>query len=93
MDFEVLDPTHESAAAPGLPAARLASLRGATIGFISNGKQGVQQFLDALEGELIDRYGVARVVRTTKANVSAPAEAAIVERIRDWHAVVTAVGD
>ena len=93
MAFEALDPTHEHDAAPRREAARLGSLEGSTVGFISNGKQGTQAFLDALERDLVERYGVARVVRTVKANVSAPAEVAIVEQIRDWHAAVTAVGD
>jgi hypothetical protein len=93
MVFEVLDPTHETEAAVVTTAARLASLEGTTVGFISNGKQGVREFLDVLERELIDRYGVARVVRTTKTRLSAPADPEIIEEAREWHALVAAVGD
>ena len=93
MAFEVLDPTHETEPVARRPAPRLGSLAGCTVGFISNGKQGVREFLDALERELRDRYGVAEVVRTTKANLSAPAEPAIFERAKAWHALVAAVGD
>ena len=74
-------------------AFRLPSLAAATVGFISNGKQGTKEFLDALEAELVARFGVAEVVRTVKANVSAPAEPAILDRARQWHALVAAVGD
>ncbi len=93
MTFEVLDPTHETQPEALTAAPRLAGLAGATVGFISNGKQGVRAFLDALERELIDGYGVATVVRTTKANLSAPAEPELIERAREWHALVAAVGD
>jgi len=92
-DFEVLDPTHEVDATVLAAAPRLPSLAGTTVGFISNGKQGTKEFLDALEAELRSRYGVAEVVRTVKANISAPAEPAILDRARQWHALVAAVGD
>jgi hypothetical protein len=91
--FDVLDPTHEAQAEELSMAPRLNGLAGATVGFISNGKQGVREFLDALERELIERHGVARVVRTTKRSISAPAEPEIIERAREWHALVSAVGD
>ena len=93
MTFEVLDPTHETEAAALSRAPRLATLEGATVGFISNGKQGVREFLDALERELIDRHGVAEVVRTVKTNYSAPADPEIIDRAREWNALVAAVGD
>ena len=91
--FEVLDPTHEAEVEAQAEAARLDSLAGKTVGFISNGKQGVREFLDALERELIDRYGVAEVVRTVKTNYSAPADPEIIEQAREWHALIAAVGD
>lgn len=93
MTFEVLDPTHEAEAEAVSLAPRPGTLAGATVGFISNGKQGVKEFLDALERELIDGHGVAEVVRTVKSNYSAPAEPEIFDRARQWHAVVAAVGD
>lgn len=93
MTFEVLDPTHEAEAEAVALAPGLGTLAGTTIGFISNGKQGVKEFLDALEQELRHRHGVAEVVRTVKSNYSAPAEPEIFDRARTWHAVVAAVGD
>jgi hypothetical protein len=94
MSIEVLDPTHGDGADPFEPAPRLDSLAGATIGIISNGKQGTRRFFDALAAELIDTYGAADVVRVTKSNYSAPAEAEIVDRAKEeWNALVAGVGD
>jgi len=93
MSIEVLDPTHESDPAGFAPAPRLARLRGARVGIISNGKQGTQAFFDALETELRDAHGVAEVQRLTKANYSAPAEAAVWEQAAGLDAVITGVGD
>ena len=36
---------------------------------------------------------VAEVVRTVKSNYSAPADPEIIDRAREWHALVAAVGD
>ena len=75
MTMEILDPTHEGVTPDFAPASRLKSLDETTIGVISNGKKGTKPFFDALERELIEKYGVATVVRRTKSNYSAPADA------------------
>ncbi len=93
MTMEILDPTHEGEAPDFALACRLQSLDGATIGVISNGKKGTKPFFDALERELIEKYGVATVVRRTKSNYSAPADAEIMEEAKHWHALVAGVGD
>ena len=93
MSIEVLDPTHEADDNEFAPAPRLTRLDGATIGVISNGKQGTRPFFDALADELRTRYGAADVVRLTKTNYSAPADADIVEKAKEWHALVAGVGD
>ncbi|MDH3682740.1 MAG: hypothetical protein OEV40_22635 [Acidimicrobiia bacterium] len=93
MTIEVLDPTHGEGAAPFAVAPRLESLAGATIGIVSNGKQGTRRFFDALSSELIERHGAADVVRLTKTNYSAPADADILDRAKEWHALVAGVGD
>jgi len=93
MTFRVLDPTHEKRAGGAQPAPRPASLEGKTVGFISNGKVGSKGFFTELERMLREDLGVARVVWRTKSNYSAPAEAAIVDEIKRWQAVVTGVGD
>ena len=93
MSIEFLDPTHESGPATFSLAKRLMHLKGATIGFVSNGKKGTKPFFDALERELVERHGVGKVVRLTKANYSAPAGADIVNEAERWQALISGVGD
>lgn len=93
MTFRVLDPTAETASALGSPAPRLVSLEGATVGFISNGKEGTKEYFAHLERMLRDQFGVAEVVTRVKSNYSAPADAWIVEQIGQWDAAVTGIGD
>jgi hypothetical protein len=93
MTLRVLDPTNETTAVGGRPAARPASLEGKTVGFISNGKEGTKGYFAHLERLLREELGVADVVWRTKSNYSAPADAHIVDEIKRWHAVVAGVGD
>ena len=93
MTIEVLDPTYGDDANEFALAVRPASLEGATVGVISNGKQGTRPFFDALERELLEHHGVAEVVRVTKSNYSAPADPDIMDRARLWTALVAGVGD
>ena len=91
--MEFLDPTHEAGAGGFMPAPRRASLQGATVAIISNGKKNTKPFFDAMETELRTRHGVADVVRLTKSNYSAPAEPAILEEAEKWQALIAGVGD
>ena len=93
MTLRVLDPTNETKAAGTRPAPRPRSLKGATVGFISNGQEGTKGYFAALQTLLRKEFGVAEVVWRTKSNMSAPAEAEIVDELRRWQAVVTGVGD
>jgi hypothetical protein len=93
MIIRVLDPTNEVKAAGGQPAVRPTTLEGKTIGFISNGKEGTKGYFAALEHQFREVFGVADVVWRTKSNFSAPADAAIVDEIKAWQAVVAGVGD
>ena len=93
MILRVLDPTNELNAAGGQPAERLSSLKGKTVGFISNGKEGTKGYFAQLERMLREDLGVAEVVWHTKSNYSAPADPHIVDEIKKWHAAVTGVGD
>ena len=54
MILRVFDPTNERKSAGGEPAPRLSSLKGKTIGFISNGKEGTQGFFAHLDRMLRD---------------------------------------
>lgn len=93
MTLLVLDPTTEETAAAGALAPRLGTLRGATVGFISNGKEGTKGYFGHLDRLLREEFGVAEVVWRTKSNYSAPADSHIVDEIRRWQAVFTGIGD
>ena len=93
MTFRVLDPTPGTAPPVGQLAPRLDTLKGKTVGFISNGKEGTKGFFAHLEKMLVEDYGVAKVVSRTKSNYSAPADAPIVAEIKQWDAVVSGIGD
>ena len=93
MTFRVLDPTPEKAPPRGQKAPRLDTLKGKTVGFISNGKVGTKGFFAHLDRLLREQYGVAKVVSRTKTNYSAPADKHIVDEIRQWDAVISGIGD
>ena len=93
MSIEFLDPTHESQSQAFAPAQRLASLDGATIAIVSNGKKGTKPFFDAFERELGARYGVTRVVRLTKSNYRAPVEPGLLAESGRWQALIAGIGD
>ena len=90
--IEVLDPTHGERPDSFTPAPRLDSIRGATIGLVSNGKQGTEPFFAALADELLAR-GATEVERVVKANYSAPAEPAVMDRAKRWTALVAGIGE
>ena len=91
--IRALDPTNETKAAGAKPAARSASLKGKTVGFISNGKEGTKGYFAHLDRMLREEFGVGEIVWRTKSNYSAPANADIVDEIKKWQAVVAGVGD
>jgi hypothetical protein len=91
--IRVLDPTNEMKAAGTQPAPRPSSLKGKTVGFISNGKEGTKAYFAHVDRMLREEFGVTDVVWRTKSNYSAPADKHIVDEISRWHAVVTGVGD
>jgi len=93
MSIEFLDPTHESGGGGFAPAPRLKSLQGTTVAIVSNGKKGTKPFFDAFARELVDRHGVANVVRLTKSNYSAPAEPGLLGEARQWQALIAGIGD
>jgi hypothetical protein len=93
MPIEVLDPTSEDDPEPVSLAPRLATLAGTTVGLLSNGKAGTARLFDHIEAILRDEHGVADVVRRTKANYSAPAEAELMDEAARWSALFAGTGD
>jgi len=72
----------------------LSTLRGKVIGFIDNTKPNFDYLADDLGELLVEKYGVARIVRRRKGNSgSAASEAIIQEIVRECDAVVTGSGD
>ena len=93
MTITVLDPTFAQQAIGGKPAPRPVSLAGATVGFISNGKEGTAGFFAHLDRMLRGRFAVGEVIHRTKANYSAPAERDIIDEARNWNLAITGLGD
>ena len=89
----LLDPTYDEPAPKGELAPRPTSLEGATVGVISNGKAGTKPFFDELERLLRERWDVAEVVRVTKSNYSAPADADLLAQSAGWAVMFAGVGD
>lgn len=93
MSIIVLDPTYGGGVAPFALSPRLATLKGKTVGVISNGKKGTGRLFEALRSQLIAQAGVAEVILRVKSNYSAPAEAEIMADAENWDAAFTGIGD
>lgn len=93
MSVEILDPTYERESHAFQLAQRLDTLSGKTIGIVSNGKRGTELFFDAFEQQLREKHNVGEVIRTTKANYSAPAETALMQQAQSWDALIAGIGD
>jgi len=66
MTITILDPTHEEDSKVFQMASGLKNLKGARIGFISNGKKGTYPFFNVLESLLKNEYEVGEVVRVLR---------------------------
>jgi len=93
MTYLVLDPTNEANPPVTQLAQRPASLQGKTIGVITNGKVGTVGYFKHLEQMLKAELGVAEVIVRLKSNASKPADQHIIDRVGEWDAVVTGIGD
>jgi hypothetical protein len=89
----VLDPSFDETPSSLVLPARPSTLVGATVGIMSNGKASTRPFFDHLERMLRDEWGVAEVVRRTKSNYSAPAEAELIAEAAEWAVMFAGVGD
>lgn len=81
-----LNATYEQA-----PAVR--QLEGATVALLDNNKKNATHFLNYVEEVLRTDYGVGDVVRLLKRNLSAPAPAEVLQKLRGCDAMFTAIGD
>ena len=93
MAIRVLNPASESMVVALEAAPRLQSLKGKTVGLISNGKEGTAGFFAHVDRLLRERYQVAEVILRTKSNYSAPAENEIIDDAKSWDLAITGLGD
>ena len=90
----VLDPVVEATPNQVAMAPRAGSIKGKKVGFIDNTKPNVKNFLDMLEKELRENYGVTEAVRRRKLNASVIAAPEILDELAEnCDLVVAAVGD
>lgn len=95
MKTILVNPLDETPRSKREAAPRLDTLRGASIGLLDISKPGGRVFLDYLERELKERYGVARIIRATKPTFTKPAPEATLERLITGgaQAIVEALAD
>ena len=95
MRTVLVNPMDEARRAEGRPAPRIESLAGTTIGLLDISKPGGKVFLDRLEANLKERYGVNTVVREMKPTFTKPAPVEVIERLMSQgvDAVIEALAD
>lgn len=94
MKTKVLNPEAVAKPPRGGLAERVDRLDGKRIGFLNNTKANVDILFDRIEELLSERYRIAGVVRTRKANAAVPASAAVLDQlVAECDVVITASGD
>lgn len=93
--MQLVNPFDETKREPGRPAPRLDTLRGKTVALLDISKPGGSIFLDRLEKLLLEKHGVARVIREAKPTFTKPAPPEVLDRIRraQVHAAIEALAD
>ena len=91
----LVNPMNEAAVAAQPAAPRLATLEGKTVGLLDISKPGGDVFLDRLAQLLVERHGVALVIRARKPTFAKPAPADVMDRLRAGHpdAVIEGLAD
>ena len=95
MPTILVNPLDETPRSPRVPAPRLDTLAGKTVGLLDISKPGGSLFLDHLERLLMERLEVAQVVRVMKPTFAKPAPDEIIERLMSGgcDAVIEALAD
>jgi hypothetical protein len=81
MPTILINPLDETPRRPQTAAPRLDTLAGKTLGLLDISKPGGSLFLDHLERLLMERFGVARIVRAMKPTFAKPAPDEIIESL------------
>lgn len=94
MTLIALDPTVAPLPADGVIAERPATLDGARLGLLANGKLNSEEMLAALHDVLADRFAFAEVVERNKMNASRPCPQEIIDEMVDLcDVIITSSGD
>jgi hypothetical protein len=94
MTIRLVDPTVPPPEVGKPLAPRVASLEGATLGLVNNGKTWGREILARVADNLAASHGVGDRIAITKPFVSFPPEPADVERLSSGaNAIIAAIGD
>jgi hypothetical protein len=94
MDLRIVDPSGSEPPAPARGTGpRLASLAGARIVALDNGKPNAAYVVRQLAERLAERFGAQEPVAAEKANSSVPMTAEELDRFRNFDAAIVGVGD
>ena len=94
MTITLVDPTLPAADRAAALASRPASLEGAVIGLVSNGKTHAPGVLQRVAQNLIETHGVRDAVLMMKPTANLPAAPEEVEALAaDVTAIIAAIGD
>ena len=94
MTVTLVDPTLAPASAGSARATRPASLDGAVLGLVNNGKARGREILQRVAENLAARHRISDTILVTKPDSSFPAEPGDVEMLAsDATAIIAAIGD
>ncbi|MFH1602282.1 MAG: hypothetical protein ABIH03_00050 [Pseudomonadota bacterium] len=89
----VLDPGAQPSNAPATTQRSLDGLAGKTVGFIDNAKPNFNHLVDDLGELLVNKYGVAQVVKHRKSGQVPVDESVLKDFTERCDAVITGSGD
>jgi hypothetical protein len=93
MGLRVLDPRFDDESEPARMAPPLATLEGALVGLLDNGKIGVSRFYDHVEEILRGRFAVREVLRRRKPDMSRPVPPDLLAELGAADAILSGIGD
>jgi hypothetical protein len=93
MGLRVLDPRFDDDGELARMAPPLATLEGALVGLLDNGKIGVARFYDHVEEILRARFAVREVLRRRKPDMSRPAPPDLLAELAAADAILSGIGD
>ncbi|TQN38041.1 hypothetical protein FHU33_4721 [Blastococcus colisei] len=94
MVVRIVDPSGSEPPTERLAtASRPASLVGARIAVLNNGKPNAEHVVTVLGRHLAERLGAQEPVGAEKPNSSRPFEADVLDRFRNFDAAIVGVGD